>query len=901
MYERLIQWRWAWAALGVVLVFLLLAVLNGQAAGSETHQGISSLLQILASPLFVAAALIAMTPLLLAALGGLISELSGVLNLALEAMMLFGALAAYIGALAGHSPWVGLLAAMAVGIVIGLIHAWFAVGLRVNQIVSAVGLNLFALAATAFVFRLLYGNVSQFPSAPGFGSVSIPLLSSIPYIGAAFFQLNILVYLALALVPFTWFVLYRTTWGLALRSVGENPLAADTVGIQVRRVRYMALIISGALAGAGGAALVSASGINAFQENMTAGRGYIAFAAIVFGRWHPMGVLLGTLLFGLGDALQIRLQAYGVAVPYQLLEMLPYIITLLALFLFMRHARGPAASGVPYSNEGVKTAVPEIDDKTAESSQTAGSGAVSMAAHESALELRQIVKRFPGILANDHVNLAIRPGEIHALLGENGAGKTTLMNIVYGLYQPDAGQILVRGQPRRIDSPREAIHLGIGMVHQHFMLIPAFSIMENIVLGTHPERAPLLDFDQAARRVEQLCRDFVLGVSPAEKVQRITVGQQQKVEIIKALYRGARILILDEPTSVLTPQESEELFNLLRRLRDEGTTIIFISHKLKEVLQISDRVTVMRLGRVIETLDAHQATPLQLAELMVGRAIALQVAKRAAPAGKVQTQIKEVYASSATGRAALQGISLDLRAGEIHGLAGVDGNGQSELVDVVMGLLRVKRGKVSFRGRDISALDTAQRIDLDLAHIPEDRHAQGLILDMNIAENLVLDVFDHTPYVWHGWRHSGAVMRRARELMQAFDVRALGPESPIRNLSGGNQQKVILARALSRSPVVLIAMQPTRGLDVGAITYVHSRIVEARDRGCAVLLISSDLDEILALSDTISVIYEGRILETMPADTVDLTRLGLLMAGTKPERLPERPVRHLVEADWPLT
>jgi ABC-type uncharacterized transport system ATPase subunit/ABC-type uncharacterized transport system permease subunit len=901
MYKRLVRW-WVWAALGVVLVLLLLAVLNGQAAGSGTHQGLSSLLQILATPQFVAAALIAMTPLLLAALGGLASELSGVLNLALEAMMLFGALAAYIGALAGHSPWVGLLAAMVVGVLIGLIHAWFAVSLRVDQIVSAVGLNLFALAATAFIFRMLYGNASQFPSAPGFGSVSIPLLSNIPYVGAAFFQLNILVYLALALVPIIWFVLYRTTWGLALRAVGENPLAADTVGIHVRRVRYIALIVSGALAGAGGAALVSASGINAFQENMTAGRGYIAFAAIVFGRWHPVGVLLGTLLFGLGDALQIRLQAYGVAVPYQLLEMLPYIITLLALFLFMRHARGPAASGVPYSNEGAKVTVPDSDDKAGESPQMAESGvAASTPVQESALELRQIVKRFPGVLANDHVNLIIRPGEIHALLGENGAGKTTLMNIVYGLYHPDAGQILVRDQPVRLDSPRQAMHLGIGMVHQHFMLIPAFSILENIVLGTQPEHAPLLDLDQATQRVERLCRDFALGVSPTEKVQRITVGQQQKVEIIKALYRGARILILDEPTAVLTPQESEELFNLLRRLRDEGTTIIFISHKLKEVLQISDRVTVMRLGRVVETLDARQVTPVRLAELMVGRAVALQVAKGPAPVGAVQTQIKEVYASNAAGRAALRGISLDLRAGEIHGLAGVDGNGQSELADVVMGLLRVERGKVTFQGHDISSLDTAQRIDLALAHIPEDRHTQGLILDMNIAENLVLDVFDHTPYARHGWRHAGAVMRHAQELMQAFDVRAPGPEIHIRNLSGGNQQKTVLARALGQAPAMLIAMQPTRGLDVGAIAYVHSRIVEARDRGCAVLLISSDLDEILALSDTISVIYEGRILETMPADIVDLTRLGLLMAGTRPESLPERPARHFVEADWPLT
>ena len=898
MYKRLAQRWWVRIALAVVLVLVLLALASRHIGGAGTQQGISSTLQILASPQFLAAALISMAPLLLAALGGLINELSGVLNLALEAMMLFGALAAYIGALVGHSPWVGLLAAMAVGILIGLIHAWFAVSLRVDQIVSAVGLNLFALAATAYVFRLLYGNYTQFPSAPGFEPVSIPLLSNIPYFGTAFFQLNILVYLALVLVPIIWFGLYHTTWGLALRAVGENPLAADTVGINVRRARYIALVISGTLAGAGGAALVIASEVNAFQENMTAGRGYVAFAAIVFGRWHPVGVLLGTLLFGLGDALQIRLQAYGVAVPYQLLEMLPYILTLLALVLFMRHARGPAASGVPYGRESTKSAVHEAS----ESSQTAETeAAISLAVQESVLELRQIVKRFPGVLANDHVNLSIRLGEIHALLGENGAGKTTLMNIVYGLYHPDAGQVLVRSQPVRINSPREAMNLGIGMVHQHFMLIPALSILENIVLGTHPERAPLLDLEQAAKRVEHLCKDLALGASPTEKVQRITVSQQQKVEIIKALYRGARILILDEPTAVLTPQESEELFNLLRRLSDEGTTIIFISHKLREVLQISDRVTVMRMGRVIKTLETQQATLIQLAELMVGRAVALQVAKGPAPVGEVQAQIKEVYASSATGRAALRDFSLDLRSGEIHGLAGVDGNGQSELVNVIMGLLPVERGKIIFQGRDITSLDAAQRIDLALAHIPGDRHVQGLILDMNIAENLILDVFDHTPYARHGWRYTGAVLRRARELVQAFDVRTPGLETRMRNLSGGNQQKAVLARELGRTPALLIAMQPTRGLDVGAIAYVHSRIVEARDRGCAVLLISSDLDEILALSDTISVIYEGRILETMSADTVDLTRLGLLMAGTKPEVMPALPTQYAVEVDWPLT
>ena len=881
MGKRLTR-SWGWAALAVVLALVLLALLGRLSGNTTTRHDLGSAALILTTPQFVAAALVAMTPLLLAALGGLINELAGVLNLALEAMMLCGALAAYIGALAGHSPWVGLLAAMVVGVVVGLIHAWFSVSLRADQIVSAVGLNLFALAITAYIFRLQFGTASQFPSAPGFNAVSIPVLSSLPYLGAAFFSLNILVYLALALVPIIWFVLFRTSWGLTLRAVGQHPRAADTVGVNVNRVRYLSLVISGALAGAAGAALVSASGVNAFQENMTAGRGYVAFAAIVFGRWHPLGILLGTLLFGLGDALQIRLQAYGVAIPFQLLEMLPYVITFVALVLFMRYVRGPAASGVPYVREGRKTMGPASEDGEAAEKEAPA----EQLTEDYVLELRHIVKRFPGVLANDHVSLAIRPGEIHALLGENGAGKTTLMNIVYGLYHPDAGQIRLHGQPVSIDSPRQALQLGIGMVHQHFMLIPALSILENIVLGMRSPRPPLLDLEQATRQIEPLCRDFSLGVALSEKVERITVGQQQKVEIIKALYRGARILILDEPTAVLTPQETEELFRLLRRLRDSGATVIFISHKLKEVLEISDRVTVMRAGRVVRTLDTGQATTVELAELMVGRAISLQVEKGPAPVGAVQLQLRDVCASGAAGHPELRNLSLELRAGEIHGLAGVDGNGQGEVAEVIMGLRRVQQGQIIFQQRDISALDTEQRINLGLAHIPEDRHTQGLILDMTVAENMVLDAFDREPYARQGWLRFDAITKRARELMLMFDVRAPGPTTVIRTLSGGNQQKTVLARALGRDPALLIAMQPTRGLDVGAISYVHSRIVEARDRGCAVLLISSDLDEILALSDTISVIYEGHIVETMPAAGVDLTRLGLLMAGAHPESTP---------------
>jgi ABC-type uncharacterized transport system ATPase subunit/ABC-type uncharacterized transport system permease subunit len=886
--------RQLWVAAGAII--LLACLMGAYSITSRMTQGPGGLIALLTAPDFVVASLIAMTPLLLAALGGLFNELAGVLNLALEAMMLCGALAAYMGALAGHSPWIGLLAAMLVGMLIGLIHAWFSVSLRVDQIVSAVGLNLFALAATAYIFRLRFGNLPQFPSAPGFGTLSIPLLSSLPYVGAAFFQLNALVYLALLLVPLVWFILYRTSWGLALRAVGEKPLVATTVGISVERVRYLALLVSGALAGAGGAALVSASGVNAFQENITAGRGYVAFAAIVFGRWHPLGILLGVLLFGFGDALQIRLQAYGVNVPYQLLETLPYVITLLVLILFMRHARGPAASGQPYHSAGTRV---RRRGRADERLTGAAEGRP-----EYALELRGLVKRFPGVVANDHVTLGIRRGEIHALLGENGAGKTTLMNVVYGLYQPDEGQIFVQGRRVRMRTPREAMLQGIGMVHQHFMLIPALSVLENIILGTRTRRAPLLDLKEALPRIEELCHSLALEAPLSEPVQNLTLSQQQKVEIVKALYRGARLLILDEPTAVLTPNETEELFRLLRKLREDGVTLIFISHKLREVLEISDRITVMRLGRLVQTLEKQEATPARLAELMVGRAVALQLLKEEAEPGAVCLELQHVHARGSDGQAALRGLSLDLRAGEIHGLAGVDGNGQSELLEVIMGLRRVESGRVLLQGRDITALDTRGRLDLALAHIPEDRQRQGLILDLTVAENMVLEVFDRPPYARYGWRRFGAVLERARLLMEAFDVRAPSPQTPMRNLSGGNQQKTLLARALGREPVLLIAMQPTRGLDVGAIAYVHRRILEARDRGCAVLLISSDLDEVLALSDRISAIYEGRIVETMPAAAVDLTRLGLLMAGAPPEQLPpppQVPVQRVLSSDWPLT
>ena len=508
------------------------------------------------------------------------------------------------------------------------------------------------------------------------------------------------------------------------------------------------------------------------------------------------------------------------------------------------------------------------------------------AGREKVLELRQIVKKFPGVLANDHVDLQIYAGEVHALLGENGAGKSTLMKVVYGLYHRDAGDILVRGQAFDIRTPHAAMALGIGMVHQHFMLIPNISIIENIILGQRSRRYPLLQLAEAERQVQGLAADFGLAARLDTKVGKLTVGQQQKVEIIKALYRGARILILDEPTAVLLPQETEELFKLVNKLRAGGVTIIFISHKLNEVMAISDRVTVMRRGRVVRTLDTLATNPAELAEAMVGQAVELSVVKQPHQAGAARLTLEAASARDDLGTRKLNGLQLALRAGEIHGLAGVDGNGQQTLVEALMGLRELDQGRLLFDGQDITAWPTAARIRAGVEHIPENRHTEGLVLGLSVTDNLLLDVFAETPYAKNGWRQFNAMRERAAALTQDFDIRPPNPAVEVRKLSGGNQQKVILARSLWRQPTVLIAMQPTRGLDVGAAAFIHKRIVAARDRGCAVLIVSSELDEIMALSDVVSVIYEGQIVETRPTLETNLNRIGFLMAGGRLEDAP---------------
>jgi simple sugar transport system ATP-binding protein len=499
------------------------------------------------------------------------------------------------------------------------------------------------------------------------------------------------------------------------------------------------------------------------------------------------------------------------------------------------------------------------------------------------LEVHGITKRFPGVLANDHVDLDVRRGEVHALLGENGAGKTTLMNIVYGLYNADEGEILLNGERVKFASARDAIRSGIGMVHQHFMLVPVMTVTENIVLAAEPTKAGvLLDYDVAAKRVRELSDQFGLAVNPHARIEDITVGQQQRVEILKALYRGAEVLILDEPTSVLTPQEARELFEILESLKAQGKAIVFISHKLKEVLEIADRITVLRRGKKIETIPREGATEADLARMMVGREVLLRVEKDTSKPGEPLLVVEDLHVVDDRGLEAVRGVSFEVRGGEIVGIAGVDGNGQTELIDAMTGLRRPASGRVLIGGRELTAASAHDHLQAGLGHIPEDRHRRGLVLEFSLAENLALHDFDEQPFSRFGWLWPRRIINWARRLLREFDVRGGGPETRASALSGGNQQKVVVAREVTRDPSVLIAAQPTRGLDVGAIEFVHRRLVEQRDNGKAVLLVSLELDEILSLSDRILVVYEGRIVGKFLPDIAE-EELGIAMTGGRRE------------------
>ncbi|MEX0816169.1 MAG: ABC transporter ATP-binding protein [Gaiellales bacterium] len=494
------------------------------------------------------------------------------------------------------------------------------------------------------------------------------------------------------------------------------------------------------------------------------------------------------------------------------------------------------------------------------------------------LELRGITKQFPGVLANDRVDFELAKGEVHALLGENGAGKSTLMNIVYGLYHPDEGEIRLDGKPVRIGSPRDAIDLGIGMVHQHFMLIPVMTVAENIVLANEPTKGPFLDLPSAEARVRELSKQFGLEVRPEARVASISVGMQQRAEILKALYRGAEILILDEPTAVLTPQEARELFAILRSLQAEGKSIVFISHKLNEVLEIADRITVLRQGKRIDTVPGAGATQEGLARLMVGREVVLRVEKPPAEPGETLLSVEDLTVRDERDLEAVRGVSFDVKAGEIVGIAGVDGNGQTELIDALTGLRRPSGGRILAAGEDITSASARECLDLGVGHIPEDRQVRGLVLDFTLAENLALHDFRKEPDSKWGWLYPKRLVQRAGRLLKEFDVRGGRPQTLAAALSGGNQQKVVVAREVSRDPRILVAAQPTRGLDVGAIEFVHRRLVQERDEGRAILLVSFELEEILSLSDRILVLYEGRVAGEY-APGVSEEELGIAMTG----------------------
>jgi simple sugar transport system ATP-binding protein len=501
---------------------------------------------------------------------------------------------------------------------------------------------------------------------------------------------------------------------------------------------------------------------------------------------------------------------------------------------------------------------------------------------DTILETRGVVKRFGSFIANDRLDIVIRTGEIHAILGENGAGKSTLMNMLSGMLSPDEGEIWFKGAPVSFGSPRHAANAGIGMVHQHFMLVPALTVAENVMLGLRQGRGPLFRFKKAYADIRAVSDRFGLGIDPERRVSELSVGQQQRVEIVKTLFRGAEFIILDEPTAVLTPAEVLDLFRVLRTLKEEGKTIIFISHKLQEVRELCDRVTVLRLGKVVGTHELEGATPAELARMMVGRDVGAPLRTASSAEGETRFEARGLSASE-QGVAVLRNIGFRIRAGEILGIAGVDGNGQRELSEALLGLREKDSGVVLLDGKELKRLHPRAMTELGVGYIPEDRHKEGLMLQMSIEENLIAKEYGKRLFSKAGFLNRRLVRQNADEQIRRFSIKTTGAALPIGRLSGGNQQKVILARELMLNPKVLIAMQPTRGMDVGAAEYVHKRLLEARAEGCAVLLISTELEEILALSDRISVLYKGELLDTMDRETADRERIGMLMAGVAPQ------------------
>jgi simple sugar transport system ATP-binding protein len=504
---------------------------------------------------------------------------------------------------------------------------------------------------------------------------------------------------------------------------------------------------------------------------------------------------------------------------------------------------------------------------------------VTEAVHAPALEMRGITKRYPGVVANDRIDLDVRPGEIHALLGENGAGKTTLMNVLYGLARPDEGEILLDGEFVALAGPADAIARGISMVHQHFMLVPVLTVAENIVLGDETMKGPLfLDRKEAHRRIVELGERFGFDIDPDAKVGSLSVGWQQRVEILKALYREARILVLDEPTAVLTPQETEEIFAVLRRLAAAGHSIVFISHKLYEVLEIADRITVIRRGRVVGERSATGTTEEDLAELMVGREVSLAVDRGESKPGETVLAVEGLKARDDRGQEAVGGVDFEIRAGEILGIAGVAGNGQDELVEALVGLRRPTAGRITLDGTDITGRGSRAIYGAGVAFVPADRHRFGIVLSFPLSDNLILTNYHRPPYAHGIFRDDEAIRRTAEELIEAFDIRTPSADVRAATLSGGNQQKVIVAREFARDLRLLVLDQPTRGLDVGSIEFIHKQAIAKRDAGTAILLVSAELDEVLELSDRIAVMYRGKIVGVVDGRTADKNEVGLLMA-----------------------
>ncbi|WP_252249836.1 ABC transporter ATP-binding protein [Clostridium sp. ZBS13] len=499
---------------------------------------------------------------------------------------------------------------------------------------------------------------------------------------------------------------------------------------------------------------------------------------------------------------------------------------------------------------------------------------------EYVVEMINIRKEFPGIVANDNITVRLKKGEIHALLGENGAGKSTLMSVLFGMYQPERGVIKVRGKEVKISNPNVANDLGIGMVHQHFKLVHNFTVTENIILGCEPKKGLTVDIKSAAKRIKELSEKYSLNVDPYAKIEDITVGMQQRVEILKMLYRDAEVLILDEPTAVLTPQEIDELMKIMRNLIKEGKSIIIITHKLKEIKAVADNCTVIRRGKYIGTVNVQETSQAKMAEMMVGRPVSFNVEKEDKEPGEVILKVDNISVMNNKKVLGLKNFSIEVKAGEILGVAGVEGNGQSELIEAITGMRNVQSGKVYFEGKDITDMSIRKRIDSGIAHIPEDRQKRGLVLDYTIEDNIVLEIYGREPFSKHGLLNREAIHNYAEKIIKEFDVRSgEGGASFARTMSGGNQQKAIIGREIELDPDLLIAVQPTRGLDVGSIEYIHKRLVEQRDEGKAVLLISLELSEVLNLSDRIAIINSGELIGTVNASETNENEVGLMMAG----------------------